>query len=391
MKYGKVFLTAALAVALFSGIAYAQIAGTFRLPYDTNQHWSDCGDVGFKLKADLVFMQLNTDLASGPKYHLAEDWNGKCGYSTDLGAPLYAIADGVVELASMPGDNGGWLLIRHPLPNGTSRWILYEHVLDIVVSSGPVYAGQLVAHLGDGNGFYPNAAHLHLEMRRTLFTAYSDPFRNLTQTPYYNPLTAQTAMLYSSPSLFIDDRNNAVVQNLPQGQWTNFYQSANAPSSTAYIEVNGTRHSLQRAATLGFIYQYVYFQKNGSWYYYPDITQVFFEAGSTYWVYAFVPGTQLNILVPGHRYKDDRAKIDMIRAVNGNASFARVYTQYISTWSDASFDYWMMAFSNDSDSALRYSYVAQATYKLNPLVRYTMYNSTGSWTPWVSVDWNTLD
>ena len=241
MKYGKVFLTAVLTLVMFSGMSYAGVAGVFRLPYDPYQHWSDCNSVGFKPKADQVFMNLNTDLKdqygnSTPKYHLAEDWNGICGYSTDLGAPLYAIADGVVELASMPGKNGGWLLIRHPLPNGTSRWILYEHVLDIVVNSGPVYAGQLVAHLGDGNGLYLGAAHLHFEMRRTLFTMKGHPTLDLETNPYYNPLPVATAMLYSSPSLFIDDRSNAVVQNMPQNQWTYFMQRDNAPGSTAFVE-----------------------------------------------------------------------------------------------------------------------------------------------------------
>ena len=387
------FLTAVLAMMLFSGMAYAQTAGVFRLPYDSNQHWSACSSIGWVKPATQIFMNLNTDLKdqygnSTPKYHLAEDQNGICGYSTDLGAPLYAIADGVVELASMPGDNGGWLLIRHPLPNGTSRWILYEHVLDIVVNSGPVYAGQLVAHLGDGNGLYSNAAHLHLEMRRILFTMKGDPTLDLKINPYYPTLTTQTAMLYSSPSLFIDDRSNAVVQNLVQSQWATFYQSADAPGSTAFVEYNGNRYSLQAAINAGLIYGQIQIQMNGQWYYFNTAQDVFFYAGYSFRIWAFVPGARLNILVPGHNFKTDRAKIDMIRAVNGNASFARVYTQYLSTWSDASFDYWMMAFSND---ALQYAYVEQATLKSNPMVRYTTYNSSGSWQPWVSVDPNTLD
>ena len=371
-----------VAMTLFSGISYAGTAGVFRLPYDSHQQWPPpCTQTGFKLKADLVFMEFSATVG---KYHLAEDWNGICGGDTDKGAPLYAIADGVVENASMIGASGGWLLTRHPLPDGTSRWVLYEHVLDIVVSSGQVYAGQLLAHLGNGNGAWEY--HLHFEMRRSLFA-------DLKKDPYYNPLTTQTALLYSSPSLFIDDRKDARATALYANNWTYIPMSANAPGSTAYVEVNGLRLSLQRAATLGFIYQYVYVQISGLWYYYPDITKVVFNAGNTYAVYGFTSNATLNILVPGHQYKDDRAKIDMIRSVNGNSNFTRVYTQYISTWSDSSFDYWMMVFSNDNSSALRYSYVEQATYRSNPLIRYTTYQDpiTGSWTSWVQVNPNTLD
>lgn len=82
------FLIGVLAMFAFSSVVYAgNMAGVFRLPYDPNQQWNvpGCMDIGFKLKADQVFMQLNTGLPSGiPKYHLAEDWNGKCGGSTDL-------------------------------------------------------------------------------------------------------------------------------------------------------------------------------------------------------------------------------------------------------------------------------------------------------------------
>ena len=393
MRYGRMFLTSVLAMSLFSGISYAGVAGVFRLPYDSYQQWpAPCASSTMGWKMDQIFMNL---YSVNNQYHMAEDWNGKCGGSTDRGAVLYAIVDGVVQDANMDLAQGGFLLIRHPLPDGTSRYVLYEHILDIEVNprtgaqfktGDAVYIGDTIARLGDGNGYYVGNAHLHLEMRRSLFA-------KLDTNPYYNPLTTQTALLYSSPSLFIDDRRNAVVQNLPQGQWTNFYQTANAPGSTAYVEVNGLRLSLQRAAALGFIYQYVYLQKNGLWYYYPDITQVFFDVGNTYWIYAFAGGTRLNILVPGHNFKTDRAKIDMIHAVNGNSNFARVYTQYTSSWSDSSFDYLMMVFSNDNDSALRYSYVAQATSKANPLVRFTAYQDpiTGSWTSWTQVNPNTLD
>ncbi len=378
-------------VLLVSGMAHAApTAGVFRLPFNPTQPWNACNLTGYwdspsSQDHGQIFMEWNAALG---KYHRAEDWNGKCG--DDKYAPLYASADGMVTKVqndvTVSPTIGKMLMIQYLLPDGSKIDSVHDHVHNIYVVEGQnVFKDQQVATIGDANGLY--SPHLHWEMRsKNVSLAWN-------ADPYITPLTTQTALLYSSPSLFIDDRSNAVVQNLPQGQWTNFYQTANAPGSTAYVEVNGLRLSLQRATTLGFIYQYVYFQKNGSWYYYPDISQVFFEAGNTYWVYAFTGGARLNILVPGHQYKDDRAKIDMIRSVNGNSNFARVYTQYVSTWSDGSFDYWMMVFSNDTDSALRYSYVEQATLKSNPLVRYTTYldPATGSWTSWVQVNPNTLD
>jgi hypothetical protein len=407
MKTISTFLVGILAVFVFSGVVHAgNTAGVFRLPYDPNQQWpSPCASSTMGFWNDPPnhgqnFMNLNTALTV-PKYHLAEDWNGKCGGSTDRGAVLYAIADGVVETATMGGsptskDNGGWLLIRHPLPDGTPRYILYEHIQSIETNprtgakfktGDPVYIGDTIARLGDGNGAYPDAAHLHFEMRRSLFS-------KLDTNPYYQPLLVSDALKYSSPSLFIDDRANAIVQNLVSSQWTVFAQNANAPSSTAFVEYNGERYSLQRAVNTGLIYQYVQVQISGTWYYYPDITKVLFDAGNTYNVWSFVGGAKLNILVPGHNFKEDRVKIDMIRAVSANSNFKSVKPDIFKLYSsDSSFDYWYMQFTYNNGSGDQAVYANQATLKSNPLIRYTAYYdpATASWTAWTQVNTNTLD
>lgn len=99
MKTISRFLLGVLVMVAFSGIAYAgNTAGVFRLPFDPNQHWL-CGGIGYwndPPSNGQNFMNLNT-VFTIPKYHFVEDWNGKCGGSTDLGAVLYAIADGFVE------------------------------------------------------------------------------------------------------------------------------------------------------------------------------------------------------------------------------------------------------------------------------------------------------
>lgn len=218
---------------------------------------------------------------------------------------------------------------------------------------------------------------------------------DLYQTPYYPTIPIRLALdTYSSPSLFIDDRRNAIVQNLISNQWTSFAQNANAPSSTAYVEYNGERYSLQRAMNAGLIWKEVWFQQSGQWYYYPDITNVFFNAGNMYWVYAFVSGTKLNILVPGHNYKEDRAKIDMIRAVSGNSNFKSVKPDtFALAYSDGSLYQWIMQFTYNNGSGNQIVYANQITLTSNPLVRYTAYYdpATASWTPWAQVNQNTLD
>lgn len=400
------FLLGMLVMFVFSGAVYAgNTAGVFQLPYDPNQHWkysdgSDCPYIGYKSPADQIFMQLNpVGYQGGPAYHLAEDWNGKCGHSTDLGAVLYAVADGFVEAVDDTTANnsfGKLLLIRHPLPDGTSRYVLYEHILDIEVNSrtgtqfkvgDPVYIGDTVARIGDGNGSYPNAAHLHFEMRRGLFAT-------LAADPYYPILSVSTALKYSSPSLFIDDRRFPFTQSLTNGAWTYLAWYLNAPSSTAFIEYHGERYSLPRAVQLGYIYQYVYEQRSGQWYYYPDIANVFFGAGNTYAIWSFVNGAVLNIFVPGSNFPGDRAKIDMIHAVSGNGNFKSVKPDVFQLYtSDQSFDYRYMQFTYNNGSGDQAVYANQATLKSNPLVRYTTYYdpATGQWTAWTQVNPNTLD
>jgi hypothetical protein len=380
---------------------FAGNAGLFRLPFDPNQRWSACAEIGFRdvPPGGQTFMNLNTDL-DPDKYHLAEDWNGKCGGSTDLGAVLYAAADGVIKYlrdVSINDSMGKFLLLSHTLPDGSQRDIMYEHILNIETNprtgakykiGDVVYIGETIARLGDANGFYAGAAHLHFEMRR-------DTAMSTTVNPYYQTLSVSTALKYSSPSLFIDDRSTAVVQNLVSGQRVEFLQSQNAPSSTAFIEYNGERNSLKRAADQGWISNQVYVQINGAWYVYNSITSVFFGAGNTYSILANVPGAKLYILVPGHNYKKDRAQIDMLQAASADTRFKSVTPDIYSEnlgW-DPNYELRAMRFNYTSTSGSGVSYFNHATNKTNPLLRFTTYYDPDKkvWTNWVQVNVNTLD
>jgi murein DD-endopeptidase MepM/ murein hydrolase activator NlpD len=105
--------------------------------------------------------------------HFGEDWNGRGGGNTDLGDPVYTVADGVVTFAH--NVRQGWgnvVLIRHAYRDPTSGQVkfidsLYGHLDKIMVKTGQgVKRGQQVGTIGTNFGMYP--AHLHFEMRHNI-------------------------------------------------------------------------------------------------------------------------------------------------------------------------------------------------------------------------------
>lgn len=102
-------------------------------------------------------------------HHLGDDLNGIGGENSDLGDPIFAVADGRVLFA---GDGGpGWgnvIIVLHAITeNGARRYVqsYYAHCDTILVSSGDVvHRGECIATVGTGGGRY--FAHLHFEMRK---------------------------------------------------------------------------------------------------------------------------------------------------------------------------------------------------------------------------------
>ena len=108
-----------------------------------------------------------------PPVHFGEDWNGRRGGDSDMGDPIYSVADGVVMFAHQL--RGGWgrvILVRHAyrdLKSGKVKFIdsQYAHLRRILVKNGDmVKRGQKIGTLGGNAGMYP--AHLHFEMRHNL-------------------------------------------------------------------------------------------------------------------------------------------------------------------------------------------------------------------------------
>lgn len=105
--------------------------------------------------------------------HYGEDWNGRGGGNSDLGDPVYAIADGIVTFAA--NVRGGWgnvVLTRHAYRDpgtGKVKYIdtLNGHLDRIMVKLGQtVKRGQQIGTIGTNFGMYP--AHLHFEMRHNI-------------------------------------------------------------------------------------------------------------------------------------------------------------------------------------------------------------------------------
>lgn len=101
--------------------------------------------------------------------HLGEDWNGNGGGNSDLGDPVYSVADGLVCYAADP--KGAWgkvVIVRHAFREPTTGKMLccqtlYSHLDKIDVKLGQIVKrGQQVGTIGTGNGRY--AAHLHFEL-----------------------------------------------------------------------------------------------------------------------------------------------------------------------------------------------------------------------------------
>lgn len=125
--------------------------------------------------------------------HLADDVNGIGGENSDLGDPIYAIADGRVLFAQDGGPGWGNLvsLLHAYEEDGQRRYVqsFYGHVERTLVEPGQtVRRGQQIATVGNANGRY--LAHLHFEMREFL-------------TPFIGPGYREDPRGWIDPTAFI--------------------------------------------------------------------------------------------------------------------------------------------------------------------------------------------
>src|SRR5438552_18262898 len=137
-------------------------------------------------------------------HHLGDDLNGIGGENSDLGDPIYAIADGRVLLALDVGSGwGNVIIILHAIEeNGARRYVqsYYGHCDEIPVDAGnDVRRGQQIATVGTGDGRY--FAHLHFEMREFI-------------TPFIGPGYREKTDGWLNPSDFIAKHRGAPEEDV---------------------------------------------------------------------------------------------------------------------------------------------------------------------------------
>ena len=125
----------------------------------------------------------------GENFHLGEDWNGKGGGNTDLGDPVYSVANGLVTFTENVCCGWGNIVrIIHKLPNDAEYSYvesLYAHMHNINVKNGElVKRGQQIGTIGTAHGRY--SAHLHFEMRNALNMSIGKGYSE-DQTGYFAP------------------------------------------------------------------------------------------------------------------------------------------------------------------------------------------------------------
>jgi hypothetical protein len=369
------------------------VSGPFGLPYNENQTWSGCSVVGWVPYGDPNAHQYHMQYYDKPeKYHMGEDWNGKC---SDEGAPLLALADGEVSFVDSVGTVSGQgkrLYIRYSFPyvfapNGVMTFdSVYLHLKSIptgITKGLQVVKGKTIAYLGNTG---TTDAHLHWEAQTDLTLLKGI-------NPYQNPLSKTHALRYRAPSLIVDDRRDVIIPvATADTNWHEFTMSGNAPSSIMYVYKGGLRKTLKNAIATGWVpTQGVLHESGGIWYYYNDVDNNFFENGKRYRVKAQVSGVTYYILVPRNKFRQDRARLDILHAVENDARFTNVKTEtyvYNQFW-DLNYELHKMDFQLATGGATQ---VYSAVDKKNPLLRYTMFMdpSTAQFTSWKAVNRNRL-
>ncbi len=104
----------------------------------------------------------------GENLHLGDDWNGIGGGNSDLGDPIYSIANGYIFSAEDIGSGWGNVIrIIHQF-KGKYYESIYAHCNTIKVKKGDlIKKGTIIATIGNAGGIY--LAHLHLEIRDRIF------------------------------------------------------------------------------------------------------------------------------------------------------------------------------------------------------------------------------
>ncbi len=155
-------------------------------------------DTGFKYNMDYLSKSFDYPVGKpnakgyynaqkfGKNHHLGDDWNAITGGNTDLGDPIYVIADGFVYFAQdVAGGWGNIIRVIHQLPSGEKIESLYAHCDTILVKQKKwIKKGTKIATIGNVHGIY--LAHLHFEIRNKWMMPIGNGYSNDT-SGYLDP------------------------------------------------------------------------------------------------------------------------------------------------------------------------------------------------------------
>lgn len=140
-------------------------------------------------------------------HHTGDDINGIGGMDTDLGDPVYAVANGLVIYRGEPSPGwGNTVILAYRADDGRIRQFMYAHLEESGVSPGElVSVGEKTGTVGTANLRYP--AHLHLELRQSSgawigagyvnrATGHADPLQEINRLQHSRP-----NLLYTAPLL----------------------------------------------------------------------------------------------------------------------------------------------------------------------------------------------
>ncbi len=117
----------------------------------------------------------------GKNNHLGDDWNANTGGNTDLGDPIYSIANGYVTHAF--DHKGGWgkvIRVIHKMPDNRYFESLYAHCDSMLVSEKTfIKKGEKIGTIGTADGLY--LAHLHFELRNRINMPLGGGYSNNTE------------------------------------------------------------------------------------------------------------------------------------------------------------------------------------------------------------------
>ena len=128
--------------------------------------------------------------------------------SAEIGTPIYAPADGVVEYAKYKGSYGNYLLINHPFGFKTA----YGHLEKFTVKSGDyIDKGDLIGYVG--NTGRSTGPHLHYEIRYLHKWLNPDKFLTWSAETYEDVITNERLVNWKKLMNQIETRLQLQVQN----------------------------------------------------------------------------------------------------------------------------------------------------------------------------------